>query len=121
MTEKIIKKMRTVSTKEITEKVRALCLSAAYHLEPDVATAIRSAEASELSPLGKDVLGQIIKNFEIAGKEDLPMCQDTGISVFFIEVGRQAALDGSLEDAVNEGVRRGYKDGYLREIRLPPP
>ncbi len=120
MTEKIIKKMRTVSTKEITEKVRALCLSAAYHLEPDVATAIRSAEASELSPLGKEVLGQIIKNFEIAGKEDLPMCQDTGISVFFIEVGRQAALDGSLEDAVNEGVRRGYKDGYLRKSVCHP-
>lgn len=112
--------MRQISTIEITEKVRALCISAACNLEPDVAQALRSAREREQSPLGKEVLGQIIDNFELADKENLPICQDTGISVFFIEVGRQAVLDGSLADAVNEGVRQGYKDGYLRKSVCHP-
>ncbi|MDO8427145.1 MAG: fumarate hydratase [Deltaproteobacteria bacterium] len=112
--------MRRVSAKEITKAVRGLCISAACDLEPDVASAIRAAKAKEESPLGAEVLGQIIENFEIAGKEGLPMCQDTGISVFFIEVGRTVELDSSLEEAVNEGVRQGYKDGYLRKSVCHP-
>lgn len=112
--------MRQVSVKEITEKVRALCMSAAYDLEPDVAAAIKGARKKEESPLGQEILDQIINNFEIAGKESLPMCQDTGISVFFVEVGREVAFDGSLEDAINEGVRRGYKEGYLRKSVCHP-
>ena len=112
--------MRQISTNEITNKVRALCISAACNLEPDVAQALRAAREKEQSPLGKEVLGQIIDNFEIADKEDLPICQDTGISVFFVEVGRQAVIDGSLADAINEGVRQGYKDGYLRKSVCHP-
>ncbi|MBI5467978.1 MAG: fumarate hydratase [Deltaproteobacteria bacterium] len=112
--------MRNISVKDITKKVRDLCLSAAYDLEPDVAGALKAARKTEASPLGKEVLGQIIDNFEIAGRESVPMCQDTGIAVFFIEVGREVALDGSLEDAVNEGVRQGYKDGFLRKSVCHP-
>jgi len=112
--------LRQISTNEITNKVRALCISAACNLEPDVAQALRAAREKEQSPLGKEVLGQIIDNFEIADKEDLPICQDTGISVFFVEVGRQAVIDGSLADAINEGVRQGYKDGYLRKSVCHP-
>ncbi|MBI1910405.1 MAG: fumarate hydratase [Deltaproteobacteria bacterium] len=112
--------MRQVATTKITKAVRDLCLSAAYDLEPDVASAIRAARDREESPLGKEVLEQIINNFEIAGKESLPMCQDTGISVFFVEVGREVMLDGSLEEAINEGVRQGYKEGYLRKSVCHP-
>lgn len=112
--------MRNVSVSEITDKVRALCISAACDLEPDVVDAIKAAKAREVSPLGQEILGQIITNFEIAGKEGVPMCQDTGISVFFVEIGRDVVLDGSLEEAINEGVRRGYKDGYLRKSVCHP-
>jgi len=112
--------LKQVSVKDITKKVRDLCISAACDLEPDVASAIRSALDKEESVLGKEVLSQIVENFEIAGREHLPMCQDTGISVFFVEIGREVLLDGSLEDAINEGVRQGYKEGYLRKSVCHP-
>lgn len=112
--------MRKVSAEEITKTVRALCISAACDLEPDVVAAVKAAAGREESPLGKEVLEQIINNFEIAEREHLPMCQDTGIAVFFIEVGRGVQLESSLEDAVNEGVRQGYKDGYLRKSVCNP-
>ena len=112
--------MRKVSAEEITKTVRALCISAACDLEPDVVSAVKAAAGKEESPLGKEVLEQIINNFEIAGREHLPMCQDTGIAVFFIEVGRGVQLEFSIEDAVNEGVRQGYKDGYLRKSVCHP-
>ncbi|MBI5453834.1 MAG: fumarate hydratase [Deltaproteobacteria bacterium] len=112
--------MRKVSAEEITKTVRALCISAACDLEPDVVAAVKAAAGREESPLGKEVLEQIINNFEIAERERLPMCQDTGIAVFFIEVGREVQLGSSLEDAVNEGVRQGYKDGYLRKSVCHP-
>lgn len=112
--------MRKVSTKDITAAVKALCLEAATDLEGDVENAIRSARDSEASPLGKEVLGQIIDNFEIARSEGVPMCQDTGIAVFFIDLGREVELDGILEEAVNEGVRQGYQEGYLRKSVCDP-
>lgn len=112
--------MRKIKAEEITKKVRKLCIEAACSLEGDVATAIRGSLDKEESPLGRDVLAQIVKNFEIAGAENVPMCQDTGIPVFFIEVGREVALDAPLEAAVNEGVRQGYKDGYLRKSVCHP-
>lgn len=112
--------MRQVSVKDITKRVRDLCISAACDLEPDVAAAIKTAFEKEESELGKEVLGQIVENFEIAGREHLPMCQDTGISVFFVEIGREVELDGSLEDAINEGVRQGYREGYLRKSVCHP-
>ena len=112
--------MRKIKASEITEKVRALCISAAYDLGEDVASALRAARGREESPLGKEVLGQIIDNFEIARGESLPMCQDTGIAVFFVELGRGVELDGPIEDAINEGVRQGYRDGYLRKSVCHP-
>ncbi|MBI5826653.1 MAG: fumarate hydratase [Deltaproteobacteria bacterium] len=112
--------MRKIKASDITDKVRDLCISAAYDLEEDVAAALKAACVREASPLGKEVLGQIVENFEIARRESLPMCQDTGIAVFFVEVGREVELDGSLEDAINEGVRRGYRDGYLRKSVCHP-
>lgn len=112
--------MKQIAVREITRKVRDLCISAACNLEPDVAGALKSAFNKEESELGKEVLGQIIQNFEIADTENLPMCQDTGISVFFVEIGREVELDGSLVDAINEGVRQGYKDGFLRKSVCHP-
>lgn len=112
--------MRKVSAKEITKTVRGLCIEAAYRLEPDVEGALKSALSREESPLGKDVLSQIIKNFEIAAKESVPMCQDTGIAVFFVEVGSGVSVDGSIEEAVNEGVREGYREGFLRKSVCDP-
>lgn len=112
--------MRSISAKDITEKVKALCMSAAYDLGDDVARALRSAREREASGLGKEVLDQIIANFEIAAKESLPMCQDTGIAVFFVEAGRDAHIEGHLEEAINEGVRQGYNEGYLRKSVCDP-
>ncbi len=112
--------MRKISACDITKAVKVLCISAAYDLEPDVAGAIRAARDVEASELGREILGQIINNFEIAAKESVPMCQDTGIAVFFIELGREVELESSLDDAVNEGVRQGYKEGYLRKSVCHP-
>lgn len=112
--------MRKISAEEIIKTVRGLCISAAYDLEPDVAGALLAARDTEASDLGREVLGQIINNFEIARNESVPMCQDTGITVLFIEIGREVELSFSIEDAVNEGVRQGYKDGYLRKSVCHP-
>src|SRR4030065_2338898 len=112
--------MRHISTSEITSKVKELCIRAACDLGNDVVFVLKEFRGREESPLGKEVLGQIIENAEIALKEDAPMCQDTGIAVFFVEIGRNAIIDSSLEDAINEGVRQGYKDGYLRKSVCHP-
>ena len=112
--------MRHISTSEITSKVKELCIRAACDLGNDVVFVLKEFRGREESPLGKEVLDQIIENAEIALKQDAPMCQDTGIAVFFVEIGRNAVIDGSLEDAINEGVRQGYKDGYLRKSVCHP-
>ncbi|MBI5893954.1 MAG: fumarate hydratase [Deltaproteobacteria bacterium] len=112
--------MRKISTSEITFKVKELCIRAACELGSDVAFALKEMRGKEESPLGKEILDQIIENAQIALKEDAPMCQDTGIAVFFVEVGRDAAIDGSLDDAINEGVRQGYNEGYLRKSVCHP-
>jgi fumarate hydratase subunit alpha len=112
--------MRKISASEITARVKGLCMSAACVLGPDVAAALRAAAAREESDLGREVLAQVVENFEIAAAESTPMCQDTGIAVFFIEVGRGVALDAPIEDAVNEGVRAGYRDGLLRNSVCHP-
>ncbi|MCK4738703.1 MAG: fumarate hydratase, partial [Deltaproteobacteria bacterium] len=112
--------MKNIKATDITEKVRELCMSAATNLAPDAAKVLREARDSEKSPLGKEVLGQIVDNFELAEREQVPMCQDTGIAIFFVDIGREVSLDGSLVDAINEGVRRGYEDGYLRKSVCSP-
>jgi fumarate hydratase subunit alpha len=112
--------LRRVSTAEITAKVKELCMEAATLLEPDVVTAVKAARDSEESPLGKEVLGQIVNNFEIAGREGVPMCQDTGLTILFVELGREVELDGPLDEAINEGVRQGYEEGLLRKSVCDP-
>lgn len=112
--------MRHISTQEITSKVKELCIKAACELGMDVVFALKEFKEREESPLGKEALDQILENAQIALREDAPMCQDTGIAVFFVEMGRDAIIDGGLEDAINEGVRQGYKEGYLRKSVCHP-
>jgi fumarate hydratase subunit alpha len=114
--------MREISTKDITRVVKDLCIDANYNLGEDVQGALRKALDKEESPVGKATLQQIIDNFEIAKQGEFPICQDTGFSVFFVDLGDQICIkDGNLFDAINEGVRQGYKDGYLRKSILADP
>ncbi len=112
--------MRTVKTKDIISEVSRLCIEAAYYLGEDVKEALRKSLEKEKAPLGKDVLTEIIKNFDVAEREHVPMCQDTGTTIVFVDVGRDVYIDGPLEDAINEGVRQGYEKGYLRKSICDP-
>jgi fumarate hydratase subunit alpha len=112
--------LREIATSEIIEKVKELCMSAAFDLGTDVTCALTGAVETEESPLGKDVLSQIIENFKIAADEQVPMCQDTGLAIFFVEIGSEAVINGIIGDAINEGVRQGYEEGYLRKSVCDP-
>ena len=112
----------TVEVEEITENIREMCIEANHFLAPDMGRALSRAAASEKSPLGRQILGQLEENLEIAAEEMIPICQDTGMAVVFIEAGQDVHLKGgSLEDAVNEGVRRGYVEGFLRKSVVKDP
>lgn len=114
--------IRTVDVKEITENIREMCIAANHVFSPDMGRALNRAVRSEESPLGRQILGQLEENLEIAAEEMIPICQDTGMAVVFLEVGQDVHLEGgSLEDAVNEGVRRGYADGFLRKSVVKDP
>lgn len=114
--------IRTVEVEEITENIREMCIEANHFLAPDMGRALSRAAASEKSPLGRQILGQLEENLEIAAEEMIPICQDTGMAVVFIEAGQDVHLKGgSLEDAVNEGVRRGYVEGFLRKSVVKDP
>ena len=114
--------IRTVEVEEITENIREMCIEANHFLAPDMVRALSRAAASEKSPLGRQILGQLEENLEIAAEEMIPICQDTGMAVVFIEAGQDVHLKGgSLEDAVNEGVRRGYVEGFLRKSVVKDP
>ena len=113
--------MRTVKAAEITERIRELCLEAATKLGGDVKQAIEGALKTEESPLGRDVLSQIVENYNIAENEEVPMCQDTGLAIFFIDVGRDVVIEGStIDEAVNLGVRLAYEEGFLRKSVCDP-
>ena len=114
--------IRTVKTSEITENIKEMCIEANYYLSKDMDTAMKNAAATEESELGQKILNQLQDNLEIADKEQIPICQDTGMAVVFIEVGQDVHLTGGiLEDAINEGVRQGYVDGYLRKSVVGDP
>ena len=114
--------IRTVEVEEITENIREMRIEANHFLAPDMGRALSRAAASEKSPLGRQILGQLEENLEIAVEEMIPICQDTGMAVVFIEAGQDVHLKGgSLEDAVNEGVRRGYVEGFLRKSVVKDP
>ena len=114
--------MREISAKKIIEAVKNLCLEANTDLSEDVEEALNKALKQEDSPRGREILRQVIQNAEIARKEKLPMCQDTGTAVVFVELGQEARIiDGLLEEAVNEGIGRGYCQGYLRKSIVQDP
>ncbi|MGC8660590.1 MAG: fumarate hydratase [Desulfomonilaceae bacterium] len=113
--------MRQISTDEITKTVRNLCIEACTVLGTDVLNQVRRALEVETSRTGRMVLEKIIQNAEIALREKMPLCQDTGMAVVFLEIGQDVHFNGGLlYDAINEGVRQGYRDGYLRKSTLDP-
>lgn len=114
--------MRQVEALTITNLVAEMCQEANIFLGDDVVNALKKALMQEESPSGKEVLKQLIENLEIARNEQIPVCQDTGFAVFFVEWGQEVHLTGgSLEDAINEGVRKGYREGYLRKSIVADP
>ena len=114
--------MREVNVSEITDVVEKLCIDSNYYLPEDVREALENALEGEESPLGKEILQDILKNQEIARTKNVPICQDTGLAVLFLELGQDVRLiGGALEEAINEGVRRGYEKGYLRKSTVDDP
>ena len=112
----------TVQTEIITETIKKMCIEANYSLSSDMVKAMRKAEEKEESVLGKQILAQLQDNLEIAASDMIPICQDTGMAVVFLEVGQDVHFEGgSFEDAVNEGVRRGYTEGFLRKSVVGDP
>jgi len=114
--------MRVIEFDELVDKVKQLVIDANCYLPDDVMNAIKTAYKQEESPIGKEILAQIIENNEIARGERLPICQDTGFAVFFVELGSEIYIrGGTLEQALEEGTRRGYKEGYLRKSIVDDP
>lgn len=114
--------MREISVKVITEEIAKMCVQANHYLSKDMDEALKQATESEESPLGKKILNQLQENLKIADQEMIPICQDTGMAVVFMEIGQDVHfVDGNLEDAINEGVRTGYTDGFLRKSVVGDP
>ena len=114
--------MRELSVNVITENIKEMCIEANHYLAPDMKAVFEKSHASEESVLGKQILSQLMENMDIAEKDMIPICQDTGMAVVFIEIGQEVHfVDGLLEDAIHEGVRRGYIEGYLRKSVVGDP
>ena len=114
--------MRTIPLSEITKNIKEMCIEANYTLTPDMDCALKHAKETEKSPLGRQILSQLQDNLQIAGEDDIPICQDTGMAVIFMEIGQEVHFEGGvLEDAINEGVRQGYVEGYLRKSVVGDP
>jgi len=117
-----IKMIRTVNTDDIVKNIKEMCIEANHYLSKDMDKALKDATASEKSELGKKILNQLQENLKIADEEMIPICQDTGMAVIFLEVGQDVHFEGmAVEDAVNEGVRQGYTEGYLRKSVVCDP
>ena len=114
--------MRTLNVEEISKNIKEMCIEANHFLSKDMDIAMKNAVSTEKSPLGKKILSQLQDNLKIAGKDMIPICQDTGMAGVFLEIGQDVHFEGgNLEDAVNEGIRRGYVDGYLRKSVVKDP
>lgn len=114
--------MRIIHTEEIISNIRQMCIEANHMLTPDMQKALECAVTDEKSPIGQKVLGQLQDNLQIAQEDTIPICQDTGMAVVFLEIGQDVHFEGgSLTDAINEGVRQGYVDGYLRKSVVKDP
>lgn len=114
--------MKTIQVSEITKNIREMCIEANHFLTPDMDNALKKACESEKSELGKQVLNQLQENLSIAGEDMIPICQDTGMAVVFMEIGQEVHFEGGvLEDAINEGIRQGYIEGFLRKSVVKDP
>lgn len=114
--------MREIHVEEIIKAVKEMCISANYNLGKDVLDAFEKSKEKEESPVGKSIIENLTKNAQIARDNQMPMCQDTGMAILFVEVGQEVHIsDGNLTDAINEGVRQGYKEGYLRKSVVDDP
>lgn len=114
--------MRTINVTQITKTIKEMCIEANHYLTPDMKQALENAADNEKTPLGKQILNQLQENLKIAGDDMIPICQDTGMAVIFMEIGQDVHFEGgTLEDAINEGVRQGYTDGFLRKSVVKDP
>ena len=114
--------IRSVNTELLTENIKEMCIQANHYLAPDMEKAMREAYDKESKPLAKQILGRLLENLDIAGEDMIPICQDTGMAVVFLKIGQDVHFEGgSVEEAVNEGVRRGYEEGYLRKSVVGDP
>ena len=114
--------MRSIQVEKVRDAVRDMCIEANYSLSPDMRCVFEKACQEEKSPLGRQILNQLSENLEIAKKDEIPICQDTGMAVVFIKVGQEVHIEGgNLTDAIDEGVRQGYVDGYLRKSVVRDP
>ena len=114
--------MRVIKTEEIIKNIKEMCIEANHFLSEDMACAMKNAVQTEKAPLGKQILEQLQDNLKIASEDMIPICQDTGMAVIFMEIGQDVHIEGcSLEDAINEGVRQGYIEGYLRKSVVKDP
>ncbi len=112
--------MRTISAESLVDRVAEMCIEANRNLAPDVFAAFEKAKQTEESPLGKQLLERLVENAELARDQKLPICQDTGLATFFIDVGQDVCVQGNLTEAINDGVRKGYAEGYLRKSTAHP-
>ncbi len=113
--------MRTIPSDDITKEVKRLCIEANLYLGEDVLTCIESNLPKEQNPVGKDILNILIENANIAKEKAIPICQDTGMAVFFVQLGQEVIIEGkTIEEAINDGVRKGYEEGYLRKSVVHP-
>ena len=113
--------MREISAARITEVVARLCVQANNHLPQDVKNCIEASYARENWPQAREILERIMENYQIADREDCPVCQDTGVACVFIKLGQEVHVQGDLTEAINEGVRQGYRDGFLRKSVVRDP
>lgn len=114
--------VRTIQTEEVTKNIKEMCIQANHYLSEDMDRAMKRAAETEKSELGKKILNQLQDNLKIADEEMIPICQDTGMAVIFLEVGQDVHFEGmAIEDAVNEGVRQGYTEGFLRKSVVKDP
>ena len=114
--------MRTIHTDMIIDQIKEMCIEANHYLSPDMSQAMKSVMDTEQSALGKKILEQLQENLKIADEDKIPICQDTGMAVVFFEIGQDVHIEGiAIEDAINEGVRRGYAEGYLRKSVVSDP
>ena len=114
--------MRSVCTDEITENIKEMCIEANHFLSEDMREVFEQSVREEKSPLGSQILGQLEENLKIAGEDMIPICQDTGMAVVFVKIGQEVHIEGgSLSEAIHEGVRRGYTEGFLRKSVVGDP